>query len=176
MHCPFCSHSETRVIDSRLTAGGSQIRRRRECASCNARFSTLESAELALPRVIKRDESREPFDVQKLRSGVLKALEKRSVATDVIDATIAGLVQQIRLAGEREISSREVGEKVMAALYEIDQVGYVRFASVYRSFKDVSAFRHEVERLEKRKKRRRSSRAKSSPQLPLLDSSDSGQE
>lgn len=173
MHCPFCSHSETRVIDSRLSAGGSQIRRRRECVSCNARFSTLESAELALPRVIKRDESREPFAVEKLRSGILKALEKRSVSTDLIDATIARLVQQIRLAGEREISSREVGEKVMLALSEIDQVGYVRFASVYRSFKDVSAFRREVERLEKQKKRRPTRRVKGSPQLPLLDNADS---
>jgi len=167
VHCPFCGHAETRVVDSRLAAGGRQIRRRRECLSCHARFSTQESAELALPRVAKRDGTRMPFDEKKLRSGILKALEKRPVDTDTVDALVGELVERLRLSGEREISSKAIGELVMAALSELDQVAYVRFASVYRSFQDVDAFRREIEELEQRRRAGRKRKA-GDGQLPLL--------
>ena len=148
MHCPFCGHDQTRVVDSRLASEGRQIRRRRECLSCGVRFSTLETAEFALPRVVKRDGTRMPFDEAKLRAGILKALEKRPVATDAIDTLIADLVQRLRLWGEREISSDQIGAWVMTALSGLDQVAYVRFASVYHSFEDVEAFRRQIEQLE----------------------------
>ncbi|MGA7965766.1 MAG: transcriptional regulator NrdR [Gammaproteobacteria bacterium] len=148
MHCPFCGHDQTRVVDSRLANEGRQIRRRRECLSCEVRFSTLETAEFALPRVVKRDGTRMPFDESKLRAGILKALEKRPVATDAIDSLIADLVQRLRLSGEREISSDQIGAWVMTALSGLDQVAYVRFASVYHSFQDVEAFRRQIEQLE----------------------------
>ncbi|MGH8127927.1 MAG: transcriptional regulator NrdR [Gammaproteobacteria bacterium] len=148
MFCPFCGHDQTRVVDSRLATEGRQIRRRRECLSCEVRFSTLETAEFALPRVVKRDGTRMPFDEAKLRSGILKALEKRPVATDAIDSLITDLVQRLRLSGEREISSDQIGAWVMTALSGLDQVAYVRFASVYHSFQDVEAFRRQIEQLE----------------------------
>ncbi len=148
MHCPFCNHDQTRVVDSRLANAGRQIRRRRECLACKVRFSTLESAEFALPRVVKRDGARMPFEEQKLRAGILKALEKRPVATDAIDSLMADLVQRLRLWGEREIASDQIGAWVMTALSELDQVAYVRFASVYHSFQDVEAFRRQIEQLE----------------------------
>lgn len=148
MHCPFCTHSETKVIDSRLAGEGSQIRRRRECLSCGERFTTFETAELVLPRVIKRDERRQPFDENKLRAGMVRALEKRPVSSAEIEVAILLIVHRLRTRGEREIAAREVGDMVMDELRKLDQVAYVRFASVYRSFQDVNAFREEVERLQ----------------------------
>lgn len=148
MHCPFCAHPDTRVIDSRLLGDGDQIRRRRECQSCKARFTTYETAELSLPRVIKSDGRRETFSDDKLRGGIVKALEKRPVAMERVESAINQIKRRIRERGEREIESVRVGELVMDALRGLDQVAYVRFASVYRSFEDVRAFLEEIERLE----------------------------
>ena len=148
MHCPFCDHSDTRVIDSRLLGDGDQIRRRRECQSCKARFTTYETAELSLPRIVKSDGRRETFSDDKLRTGILKALEKRPVAMERIESSINHVKRRIRESGEREIETGKIGEMVMDALRGLDQVAYVRFASVYRSFEDVRAFLEEIERLE----------------------------
>ena len=140
MHCPFCSHSDTRVIDSRLLGDGDQISRRRECQSCKARFTTYETAELSLPRIIKNDGRRETFNDAKLRGGIVKALEKRPVPMERVENAINQVKRRIRESGEREIESVKIGELVMDALRGLDQVAYVRFASVYRSFEDVRAF------------------------------------
>jgi len=148
MHCPFCSELDTRVIDSRLTEDGTQVRRRRECTSCNERFTTYEAAELAYPRIIKRDGSRVAFDMEKLRGGILRSLEKRPVASDDVEKTIAGILHRLRASGEREVSTELLGDWVMDALRELDDVAYVRFASVYRRFTDVDAFRKEIQKLE----------------------------
>lgn len=137
------------MIDSRLAGDGDQIRRRRQCLSCHERFTTYELAELNLPRVVKRDNRREPFEEDKLRSGMLHALEKRPVQTDHVEAAIHRIKRQAMTTGEREINSRRIGEWVMQELRALDQVAYVRFASVYRSFEDVQAFRDLIERLEK---------------------------
>jgi transcriptional repressor NrdR len=147
MHCPFCAHPETKVIDSRLVADGEQIRRRRECISCGERFTTFETAELVMPRIIKTDGTREPFNEDKLRSGIQRALEKRPVSIEDIEAALTRIKQQLRAAGEREIPSRMLGECVMSELRQLDQVAYVRFASVYRSFQDLEEFRAEIERI-----------------------------
>ncbi len=147
MRCPFCNFDDTKVIDSRLVAEGGQVRRRRECLSCSERFTTYESAELLMPKIIKSDGSREPFDEAKMRSGVLKALETRQVSVGHIDAEISGITRRIQATGEREIGSRDVGEQVMEALKALDHVAYVRFASVYRSFQDLDEFRAEIDRL-----------------------------
>jgi transcriptional repressor NrdR len=164
MHCPFCGHTETKVIDSRLAGEGRQIRRRRECLSCTERFTTFETAELLLPTVVKGDRSREPFDEKKLLSGMQKALEKRPVSREDVEAAAARICHKLRSLGEREIASRSVGEMVMEELRHLDEVGYVRFASVYRSFQDLDAFRTEIEHLRKARRRRESSK----DQLPLL--------
>lgn len=148
MHCPFCNTSDTKVVDSRLSPEGDKVRRRRECAHCGARFTTFEVAELALPRVIKQDGRREAFDVQKLRVGLMKALEKRPIGSERVEAAIRQIENRMRASGERELESRLLGEWVMDALRQLDQVAYVRFASVYRSFQDVNAFREEIERLQ----------------------------
>lgn len=148
MRCPFCQAQETRVIDSRLAGDGDQVRRRRECLQCAERFTTYESAELMMPQVVKRDGSREALDDRKLRTGLLRALEKRPVATEAIEAAICRILKRIRLTGEREVAARQIGEWVMGELRELDQVAYVRFASVYRSFQDVSAFREVIDGLE----------------------------
>lgn len=147
MHCPFCSHEETKVTDSRLTGDGTQIRRRRECLKCQERFTTFESAELVMPRLIKRDESREPFDESKLRNGILRALEKRPVSSEAIEELIVHITHRLQMLGERELPSRFVGEMVMDELRAVDEVAYVRFASVYRSFQDVTEFQDEIRRL-----------------------------
>lgn len=149
MHCPFCNQVDTKVVDSRLVADGSQVRRRRECQSCHERFTTFETAELLMPRIIKQDGTPVPFDEQKLRYGLLKALEKRPVSMERIEATVNSIKQSLQATGEREVKSMLVGEKVMEALRELDGVAYVRFASVYRSFQDISEFRQEIDRLEK---------------------------
>jgi len=148
MRCPFCGADDSKVVDSRLSAEGDAIRRRRSCGECNERFTTYETAELSLPRLIKRDQSRSVFDENKLRSGFLKALEKRPVSIDAIDAAVKGIVRRLIATGEREVESRLVGDWVMDALRELDEVAYVRFASVYRSFQDVNAFREEIARME----------------------------
>lgn len=140
MRCPFCAAHDTRVLDSRLANDGDQVRRRRECNACKERFTTFETAELSLPRVIKRDGNREPFDEKKLRSGMLKALEKRPVDDDAIEAAVNRIKKDLLVHGEREILAQELGEKVMIELAGLDHVAYVRFASVYRSFQDVNEF------------------------------------
>ena len=149
MHCPFCSTDDTKVVDSRLVAEGTQVRRRRECLSCKERFTTFEVAELLMPHVIKTDGRRQPFDEDKLRAGLLRALEKRPVSVEVIEAAINQIKHQLQVAGEREVPSRRIGECVMEKLREMDQVAYVRFASVYRSFEDIEQFRAELDSLQK---------------------------
>ena len=153
MHCPFCHFEDTRVIDSRLTEDGMQVRRRRECLKCGERYTTFETAELVMPRVVKSDATREPFDEAKLRSGMLKALEKRPVAIEAVDAAVNHVCHKLRTLGEREVPARLVGELVMDELHRLDEVAYVRFASVYRSFQDVDAFHEEIERLRHRRPR-----------------------
>lgn len=148
MRCPFCHVLDTRVIDSRLVDEDNQVRRRRECVECNERFTTYETAELLLPQIIKRDLRRSLFDAQKLRNGMMKALEKRPVSADQVEAAITRIIHKLRATGEREISSAFVGELVMEELRRLDQVAYVRFASVYRSFEGVHAFSDEIKRLE----------------------------
>ncbi|MAV27698.1 MAG: transcriptional regulator NrdR [Gammaproteobacteria bacterium] len=160
MFCPFCRHAETKVIDSRLVAEGNQVRRRRECASCGERYTTFEAAELTMPRVIKSNGSRQPFDEDKLRSGLVRALEKRPVDAEETDALVARIVHRLRATGERELATGVVGETVMEELRQLDDVAYVRFASVYRSFQDISEFSLEIDRLN-RGKRRDKSRSKS---------------
>jgi transcriptional repressor NrdR len=148
LRCPFCGAQDTKVIDSRLAGEGDQVRRRRECLVCAERFTTYESAELNLPRVVKGDGRRVPFDGKKLRVGMMKALEKRPVSTDQVDAAVARITRRLMSSGESEVDSRRIGELVMDELRQLDQVAYVRFASVYRRFEDVRAFREEIERLE----------------------------
>jgi len=147
MHCPFCSALDTKVIDSRLVAEGDQIRRRRECITCAERFTTYETAELVMPRIIKQNGNREPFDEGKLHAGLLKALEKRPVSIEKVDEAINRIKSHLRATGEREVPSRIVGEQVMLELRQLDEVAFVRFASVYRSFKDLNEFRAEIDRL-----------------------------
>ena len=147
MHCIYCQAQDTKVIDSRLVNDRSQVRRRRECLQCQGRFTTYETVEMSLPRVVKRDRSMVAFDEDKLRRGLLTALEKRPVSTETIDTTIYHIIHTLRSSGEREISSQRIGELVMSALQDIDHIAYVRFASVYRSFEDVSQFQAEIARL-----------------------------
>ncbi len=148
MRCPFCAAQDTRVVDSRLSPEGDRVRRRRECTQCGARFTTYEVAELVMPAVIKRDKRREPFNEDKLRAGLMRALEKRPVSAEQVEAVLRRITDRIRAGGEREIGSHQLGEWVMDELRRLDQVAYVRFASVYRSFQDVNAFREEIERLQ----------------------------
>ena len=143
MHCPFCSDQDTKVIDSRLVAEGDQVRRRRECLTCKERFTTFETAELVMPRVIKSDGAREA----KLRAGLLRALEKRPVDIEEVETSISRILHELRSTGEREVPSRLVGETVMKELKRVDVVAYVRFASVYRDFQDVSEFQDEISKL-----------------------------
>lgn len=147
MHCPFCRAEDTRVIDSRLVASGEQVRRRRECQSCAERFTTYESAELLMPRVIKSNGAREPFDEDKLRAGLVRALEKRPVSLEEVETLVNFIQHDLRATGERELPSRSIGEAVMEQLKKVDQVAYVRFASVYRDFQDISQFQDEVAKL-----------------------------
>ena len=147
MKCPFCGAADTKVIDSRLAAEGEQVRRRRECVECAERFTTFEGAELVMPSLVKSDGVREPFNEEKLRAGVRRALEKRPVSVEDVETLIAKIKQAIRATGEREIPSRLVGETVMEELRGVDQVAFVRFASVYRSFQDIEEFRAEIDKL-----------------------------
>ncbi len=148
MYCPFCSADDTKVTDSRLIHEGNQIRRRRECLICKERFTTYETAELDLPRIIKRDGRRDLFSENKLRGGIQRALEKRPINSERIEDIMNHVIRKARTSGEREISSQQIGEWVMEELRHIDQVAYVRFASVYRSFQDLNEFREEIHRLE----------------------------
>ncbi len=148
MYCPFCSHEETKVIDSRLAGDGRQIRRRRQCLRCNERFTTFETAELVMPRIVKNDNSRQPFDESKVRNSMRRALEKRPVPSDEFEQAVGKLVHKLRTMGEREVPSRLVGELVMEELRGLDEVAYVRYASVYRSFQDVTEFQEEIKRLQ----------------------------
>ena len=165
MHCPFCQHTDTRVIDSRVSEDGATIRRRRECEACGERFSTLENIEIKLPAVIKSDGRRDTFDARKLRAGFDRALQKRPVSEEQIEAAVRAVIHAIRMSGEREIASRRIGEFVMNELRKLDHVGYVRFASVYRSFQDVADFREEIEKLEREL-------PPAASQLPLLQGAE----
>ncbi len=150
MHCPFCSAPDTRVVDSRLSNEGDQVRRRRECLECGERFTTYENAELNMPRIVKHDGSRVPFNEDKLRGGVMRALEKRPVAIEQIDEAINRIKHNLMAAGEREVTTEKIGDWVMDELLAMDHVAYIRFASVYLDFGDVNAFREAVERLEQK--------------------------
>lgn len=148
MQCPFCKAPDTRVIDSRLAEDGTQVRRRRECESCAQRFTTFERAQLTMPNVIKRSGDPEPFREEKLRQGIGHAIYKRPVSPEMVDHAVDRVMRKLRASGEREVPSRKVGEWVMEELRDLDTVAYVRFASIYRAFSDVNAFREEIERLE----------------------------
>ena len=147
MKCPFCSYEESKVIDSRLVADSSQIRRRRECNKCNERWTTFELAELLMPKIVKQDKSRVPFDETKIREGIARSLEKRPVSDAQFQTLIETIKKEIRDFGEREIESKQVGETVMRHLKKLDEVAFVRFASVYRSFQDPNEFSEEVKKL-----------------------------
>ena len=148
MHCPFCKAPDTRVVDSRLGGDGDQVRRRRECTECGERFTTYETAELSMPRIIKQDGTRQTFDESKLRSGLTKALEKRPVSIEQIEESISHIRHKLLSIGEREVGARTIGDWVMEELQALDHVAYIRFASVYLSFEDVDAFRKTIEKLE----------------------------
>ncbi len=149
MKCPACSSLDSRVVDSRTTKEGNAIRRRRECESCRHRFTTYERPEVTWPLIVKKDGSRGNYDREKIRIGIQKALEKRPVSIEKVEEAINRIKTILRATGEREIPSREVGEKVMKELRDLDEVAFVRFASVYRSFKDLNEFRQEIDRLSK---------------------------
>lgn len=150
MHCPFCPAQDTKVIDSRLVDNGNQVRRRRECTECGERFTSYETAELSMPRVIKSNGARVPFEERKLREGMLKALEKRPVSMEAVENALKHIMRKLRETGESEVHSYVLGDRVMEELLKMDKVAYIRFASVYRSFEDVEAFRKEIKRLLKR--------------------------
>ncbi|MDH4572339.1 transcriptional regulator NrdR [Salinicola acroporae] len=162
MHCPFCGTHDTKVTDSRLVAEGDQVRRRRQCAECGERFTTYETAELVMPRVVKSDGSRESFDEQKMRAGMARALEKRPVSVESFEAAVERIRQRLRARGDREVEARDVGEEVMETLQRLDHVAYIRFASVYRRFQDLDEFRAEIDRLSQE------------PSLPSGDEGDRG--
>lgn len=147
MRCPFCSEEDSKVIDSRLTGDGYQIRRRRECPKCKERFTTFETAELLVPHIIKNNGNREPFDIQKLRKGIAYALEKRPVNTNDVEQMIQKIVLQLQALGEREVPSKLVGNLVLDGLKSLDKVAYIRFASIYLSFDDIAEFTKEIEKL-----------------------------
>ena len=149
MHCPFCKAEDTQVIDSRVNDDGDSIRRRRRCAACNKRFTTSETVELRMPQLVKQDGSRTEFDLDKLRTGFMRALHKRPVPTPLVDDAVATITQQVLALGEREIESRRVGEMVMKELYKLDKVAYIRFASVYKSFQDVDDFQDAIKEFQK---------------------------
>jgi len=153
MKCPFCGSVDTQVIDSRVSEQGDSIRRRRRCLGCQKRFTTYETVELRLPQVVKTNGTRSDFDVDKVRTGFQRALHKRPVPTEFVDQAIDRVVQQVLSLGEREIASRRIGEMVMQELYKLDKVAYIRFASVYRSFQDVSDFRDALKEVEAPKRR-----------------------
>jgi len=164
VHCPFCNYEDTKVIDSRLSGEGQQVRRRRECEKCGERFTTFETAELVMPRIVKNDGSREPYDEQKLRMGMTRALEKRPVSTEAMEEALQRIIHRLQVSGEREVKSRQIGDWMMEELKSLDEVAYVRFASVYHRFQDVNEFREEIERLQGESARA----ALEKEQIPLL--------
>ncbi len=153
MRCPFCQHADDRVVDSREAGDGDVIRRRRECLACKRRFTTYERIDIVMPMVVKKDGRREAWDRVKLEAGFHKACEKRPVSTDAIEDSIARIEHKVQEQGLREISSADVGEQVMEAMKSLDEVAYVRFASVYRSFRDIAEFQRTVETLVSERKR-----------------------
>lgn len=148
MQCPFCKAPDTRVIDSRLAEEGEQVRRRRECERCEQRFTTFEKAQLLMPNIIKRNHEVVPFREEKLRHGIVSACFKRPVTAEQIDHAVDSVMRKLRISGEREVVSQQVGEWVMDELHDLDHVAYVRFASIYRNFADVNAFGEEIKRLQ----------------------------
>ena len=155
MKCPFCASPDTQVIDSRVAEPGDSIRRRRRCLACQKRFTTYETVELRLPQVVKRDGTRLDFDVARLRNGFQRALHKRPVPTEFVDQAVDRIIAQVLALGEREVPSRTIGELVMQELSKLDKVAYIRFASVYRAFQDVSDFREAIKEVEAPPKRRK---------------------
>ena len=151
MHCPFCNAADSKVIDSRLAAEGCQIRRRRECPSCGERFTTFESYEVVMPRVIKSNGRNDPFDEAKLRRSLMHALQKRPVTQEQIETVLSDIQAQIRRLGERDVKSLTIGEIAMQSIFELDHVAYVRFASVYHDFQNLDAFREQIEMMQLRK-------------------------
>jgi len=149
MHCPFCKDENTQVIDSRVSEAGDSIRRRRRCPACNKRFTTYETVELRMPQVVKQDGSRTEFDREKLRTGFMRALHKRPVPTPLVDDAILSITQQVLALGERELPSRRIGEMVMKELQKLDDVAYIRFASVYKSFQDIDDFQDAIKEVRK---------------------------
>jgi transcriptional repressor NrdR len=149
MKCPFCKCSDTQVIDSRVSDEGDSIRRRRRCTSCNKRFTTYETIELRMPQIVKQDGSRTEFDLAKLRTGFMRALHKRPVPTQLVDDAIATITQDVLALAERELPSRRLGEMVMRELKRLDQVAYIRFASVYRSFQGVDDFQDAIKEVQR---------------------------
>ena len=164
MQCPFCKAPDTRVVDSRLAEDGTQVRRRRECETCGGRFTTFERAQLSMPNVVKRSGDPEPFREDKLRAGIGHAIYKRPVSPEMVDHAVESVMRKMRASGEREVPSRQVGEWVMEELRDLDHVAFVRFASIYRAFSDVNAFREEIERLQTHQ-----SPEERKSQLPLLE-------
>lgn len=160
MKCPFCTHLESKVIDSRLGAAGDVTRRRRECEKCARRFTTYERVEDVLPLVVKKDMRREPFDRQKLLGGIRKACDKRAIAHDRLEQVVDSIEHELVESGEREVSAEQLGEKVMVRLRAIDEVAYVRFASVYRSFRDIAEFQKELDKIAENKRESESDRPK----------------
>ncbi len=156
MRCPSCQSEDTRVVDSRMVERGTAVRRRRECPKCTHRFSTYEQVELPRLVVVKKDGRREPYRREKLEGGIRKALEKRPVPERRVREVLADIERSIQARGEDEVTSRVVGEAVMRALKELDDVAYIRFASVYKAFRDTDTFEEELKRLRKTGKRRRS--------------------
>ena len=152
MKCPFCAHTQTGVIDSRLAKDGEVIRRRRECEGCHERFTTYERIEELMPLIVKKDGRREPYDRLKLQMGLKKALEKRPVGAAAVEQTVSAIERELKELGEQEVPSSRIGEVIMKHLRELDQVAYVRFASVYRSFKDIGEFMTELEDLASEKR------------------------
>jgi transcriptional repressor NrdR len=159
MKCPFCGADDTQVVDSRVSEEGDSIRRRRRCAACDKRFTTYETVELRLPQVVKANGTREEYDEEKLRTGFSRALHKRPVPTEYVDAAVERITQKMLSLGEREIASRRIGELVMRELYKVDKVAYIRFASVYKDFQDVDDFRDVIKEVGKPAARRRSRKA-----------------
>ena len=153
MRCPFCDAADTRVVDTRTINNGAEIRRRRECISCHQRFSTLEEADIRMPLIVKADGTREPFDENKIRVGMLRALEKRPVGVDSLDRAVNAIKARLRASGEREVRSRVLGGYVMDELYRLDSVAYIRFASVYLSFTTIQDFSNAIEAMEKNNKK-----------------------
>jgi transcriptional repressor NrdR len=176
MYCPFCGHVDTKVSDSRLASEGRQVRRRRECLSCGERFTTFETPELVMPVVVKADKTRQPFDENKVRGGMEKALEKRPVGREAVDEALGRICHKIRALGEREIQARAVGELVMEELRHLDEVAFVRFASVYRHFQDIDAFREEIEKLRQHPRRRKRDTADEREQPSLFPAESSSNE